>query len=113
MLRALCLIIAVFALPATAQESLRPQPLANALQAAANKDWQTARDLAIRAGAGAPELIEWQRMKEPLPIGIDWRTTLRKRSSRLVNYAYLTDLVPLDADIERKPGIAGDDEGSP
>ena len=63
MLRALCLIIAVFALPATAQESLRPQPLANALQAAANKDWQTARDLAIRAGAGAPELIEWQRLR--------------------------------------------------
>ncbi len=54
--------LVVAAPPATAQEG--PRPLSGALEAAQGGNWDTARQLARRAGPAAVPLIEWTRLRD-------------------------------------------------
>lgn len=62
MLRILGLCVAL-CLPFAVMAQTGPKPLASALDAARAGNWDNARALAQRAGAPAPDLIEWHRLR--------------------------------------------------
>ncbi len=67
MLRPLTLIaaLAVAAVPLRA-ETPGPRPLASAIDAIRSGNWDNARALGLRAGAGGPELVEWFHLRAGL-----------------------------------------------
>ena len=104
MLRILGLCVAL-CLPVAAMAQTGPKPLASALDAARAGNWDNARALAVRAGAPAPDLVEWQRLRAGigtlpeaqafLARNPDWPglALLRKRTEAQADQASTADVL--------------------